>query len=83
MQVMPRDGLASQFMCKNGPCFADRPAIAELQDAHFNVTYGARMLARLFKRYGSFREALKSYGPMDVGYSYADLVLGIYQRHSS
>ena len=30
MQVMPRDGLAAEFMCINGPCFASRPTRAEL-----------------------------------------------------
>ena len=27
LQVMPRDGKAAGFMCKNGPCFADRPSM--------------------------------------------------------
>lgn len=27
MQVMPRDGIAADFMCINGPCFASRPTI--------------------------------------------------------
>ena len=39
MQVMPRDGLAASFMCKNGPCFAKRPTIDELQDPEFNIKY--------------------------------------------
>lgn len=77
MQVMPSDGLAASFVCANGPCFANRPTTAELQDPEFNVKYGARMLSSLVKRHGDVREALKSYGPMDVGYYYADKVLGI------
>lgn len=81
MQVMPKDGLASSFMCVNGPCFADRPTITELQDPEFNVAYGTRMLAGLLRRHGSLREALRYYGPMNVGYYYADKVLGIYQRY--
>jgi len=81
MQVMPRDGLAANFTCANGPCFASRPSIAELQDPEFNVDYGAGMLAGLVKHSGSLREALKAYGPMDVGYYYADKVLGIYQQY--
>lgn len=81
MQVMPRDGIAKKFMCKNGPCFTDRPSIAELEDPEFNVAYGTRMLAGLINRLGSYRDGLKSYGPMDVGYSYADKVLAIYQRY--
>ena len=83
MQVMPRDGLASTFMCANGPCFANRPSKGELRDPEFNVSYGTRMLASLVRKHGSLREALKSYGPMDGGYSYADKVLGIYQQHGS
>jgi soluble lytic murein transglycosylase-like protein len=82
MQVMPRDGLAANFMCANGPCFANRPAIHELQDPEFNIQYGTRMLAGLFARYQDLREALKSYGPHDVGYAYADTVLSIYSQAS-
>ncbi len=81
MQVMPRDGLAANFQCINGPCFAARPTIAELQDPVFNIEYGTRMLAGLYQRRQSLREALKSYGPMDVGYSYADKVLSLYERY--
>lgn len=81
MQVMPRDGISSTFMCKNGPCFSNRPSSSELFDPEFNIKYGTRMLAGLFNRSGSWREALKSYGPMDVGYSYADKVLSIYENH--
>ena len=80
MQVMPRDGLASSFMCQNGPCFNKRPSISELEDPEFNVSYGTKMLADLIKKNGNVRDALKSYGPMDVGYSYADKVISIYQR---
>jgi soluble lytic murein transglycosylase-like protein len=81
MQVMPRDGVATNFTCVNGPCFASRPTIEELQDPEFNVQYGADMLAGLIKRSGSLREALKAYGPMDVGYYYADKVLAIYKQY--
>ena len=82
MQVMPKDGLAAAFMCVNGPCFSNRPSSAELYDPEFNIKFGTRMLAGLFNRYGSYREALKAYRPMDVGYSYADKVLSIYERHT-
>ena len=75
MQVMPRDGIASSFQCINGPCFANRPSIEELKDPAFNIDYGVRMLAGLIERYGDIREALKHYGPYDVGYQYADKVL--------
>ena len=47
MQVMPRDGIAADFQCINGPCFASRPSIEELKDPAFNVDYGVRMLAGL------------------------------------
>ena len=80
MQVMPRDGIAASFQCVNGPCFASRPTIAELQDPEFNVEYGTRMLAGLFARLGSLREALHAYGPMDVGYTYADRILAVFER---
>jgi soluble lytic murein transglycosylase-like protein len=80
MQVMPRDGIAAKFECVNGPCFAERPTIAQLKDPEFNIAYGARMLANLAKRHGTLRDALKAYGPMDVGYYYSDKVLGIYKK---
>ncbi|MCJ7626216.1 MAG: transglycosylase SLT domain-containing protein [Anaerolineaceae bacterium] len=81
MQVMPRDGIAASFMCPNGPCFASRPSMEELFDPEFNISYGVRMLAGLVNKYGNARDALKAYGPMDVGYYYADLVLNIYQNY--
>jgi hypothetical protein len=81
MQVMPRDGIAASFECINGPCFASRPTIQELQDPMFNIQYGTQMLAGLIAKLGSEREALKAYGPMDVDYSYADKVLAIYERY--
>ncbi len=83
MQIMPRDGLAASFMCANGPCFHDRPYSDELKDPAFNISYGTKMLAGLVKRNGNLRDALKSYGPMNVGYYYADKVLGIYQRYGN
>ena len=81
MQVMPRDGIAASFECPNGPCFASRPTIEELQDPGFNIEYGTRMLAGLLGRYGNLREALRAYGPMNSGYSYADKVLAIYENY--
>lgn len=81
MQVMPRDGLAAEFMCMNGPCFASRPTIAELADPDFNLAYGSQMLANLYAKHGSYREALFRYGPMDMGYRYADLVLHIWENY--
>jgi hypothetical protein len=81
MQVMPRDGIAASFQCKNGPCFTNRPSLAELEDPEFNIRYGTRMLANLLAHHGNMREALKHYGPMDVGYYYADIVLNIYRNY--
>lgn len=78
MQVMPRDGKAAEFMCPAGPCFAQRPSTAELQDPGFNIDYGAQLLRFNITRTGSVRDGLKSYGPIYVGYSYADLVLNTY-----
>ena len=78
MQIMPRDGLAADFMCVNGPCFASRPTIAELEDPAYNIQFGSQYLASLVEKYGSYREALYKYGPMDIGYHYADLVLNIW-----
>jgi hypothetical protein len=83
MQVMPSDGLAASFQCVNGPCFSSRPSTDELKDPEFNVSYGTRMLAGLVGKTGNLREALKSYGPANVGYYYADKVLGIYQSYSN
>jgi len=79
MQVMPRDGIAAEFECINGPCFTSRPTIEELLEPGYNIEYGSQMLSGLVARQGSFREALKAYGPMDVDYSYADRVLSIYE----
>ena len=81
MQVMPRDGLAASFQCPNGPCFRDRPTTQELKEPEFNIAYGTKMLEGLVNRRGSMREALKNYGPADVGYYYADIVLGIYEQY--
>lgn len=81
LQVMPRDGKAAGFVCKNGPCFANRPSMSELFDPEYNIAYGTQMLADLIQRHGDTREALRAYGPMDVGYYYADLVLGIMTSH--
>lgn len=81
MQIMPSDGLAGTFTCSNGPCFKNRPSAGELQDPAFNIQFGTQMLKRLTAKLGSYREALRSYGPMDMGYAYADRVLQIYANH--
>jgi len=81
MQVMPRDGIAASFECINGPCFANRPMRIELTDPEFNIHYGVKMLSSLISKTGSPREALKLYGPADVGYYYADIILAIKANH--
>ncbi len=81
MQVMPRDGIAASFMCANGPCFSQRPSMDELFNPEYNISYGATMLAGLVNKYGNARDALRAYGPMDVGYYYADIVLQIYENY--
>jgi hypothetical protein len=81
MQVMPRDGLAAAFFCGETPCFRNRPSTQELYNPDFNVAYGCRFLASLVNRTGNLRDALKSYGPADVGYYYADIVLSLYKKY--
>jgi hypothetical protein len=81
MQVMPRDGLAASFTCAGGPCFSGRPTIRELQDPEYNIAYGTKLFAGLLGRHGDIREALKYYGPRDVGYYYADKVFGLFCRY--
>jgi len=81
MQVMPSDGLAASFNCINGPCFASRPTIQELEDPEFNIAFGTKYLAQQVARHGDVRVALKAYGPMNVGFYYADKVLGIYETY--
>ncbi len=81
MQVMPSDGLAASFVCASGPCFQNRPTIQQLEEPEFNIIYGTRMLAGLLKRNGNLREALRAYGPMDAGYTYADKILALYDRY--
>ncbi|KUK95136.1 MAG: hypothetical protein XE06_0713, partial [Anaerolineaceae bacterium 46_22] len=57
------------------------PTIEELEDPEFNINYGSRMLADLYLTHGSYREALFRYGPMNIGYHYADLVLKIWESY--
>lgn len=81
MQIMPKDGIAANFMCINGPCFSRRPGMDELFNPEFNIDYGSRMLKNLFEKYGNWRDTLRAYGPMDVGYQYADVVLSIFENY--
>ena len=81
MQIMPRDGLAANFTCGAGSCFSSRPCMSELYNPESNIAYGTRMLGSLERKYGNNRDALLAYGPTGMGYSYADIVLGIYDRY--
>ena len=81
MQIMPRDGIASSFICSDNPCFKNRPSTNELLDPNYNIDFGTRLLSGLLKTSGSTRNALKAYGPMDVGNYYADIVLSIYSSY--
>ena len=81
MQIMPKDGIAANFMCINGPCFSNSPTIEDLFNPEFNIEYGSRMLINLHGKYGNWRDALRAYGPMDVGYQYADIVLSIFENY--
>ena len=81
MQIMPRDGLAAGFTCGSTPCFSSRPSMSELYNPEFNISYGTNMLGSLYRKYGNTRDALMAYGPTNMGYSYADIVLGIYARY--
>ncbi|RPI78205.1 MAG: hypothetical protein EHM41_25980 [Chloroflexi bacterium] len=82
MQVMPSDGIAEKFRCPKGPCFADRPLTSELMDPEFNIKVGTNLLRGLVDHYGGdIRQALRAYGPMDVGYRYADTVLRLHQDY--
>jgi soluble lytic murein transglycosylase-like protein len=81
MQIMPSEGLAANFQCNHGPCFANRPTLKQLKDPEYNIKYGTRMLANLIKKHGDTRQALKAYGPMNVGYYYADKVMRLYKQY--
>ena len=47
----------------------------------FNISYGAQMLAGLIQKYGNIRDALMKYGPMNMGYNYADIILNIMNNY--
>jgi hypothetical protein len=81
MQVMPKDGIASKFICGSQPCFINRPSMDKLFNPEFNIQFGTNYIVELIQQKGSLREALKEYGPMDIGYGYADIVLSIYQEY--
>ena len=71
MQAMSSD-LTSQY----GNMFAGRPTCKELMNPSFNVGWAVNYLAELYHRNGEdWREAIYHYGPNDIQYEYADLVL--------
>lgn len=74
MQIIPRDS-KYQPMCVEGPCFADRPTTNQLLDPEFNIDYGSWYLSTRVEYWGSLREGLFHYGPVDVGYTYADTII--------
>ncbi len=80
MQIMPSDGLAANFLCINGPCFATRPTMDELFDPEFNIYYGSQLLKGYIVKNENLRDGLLAYGPTGVGYSYADEVLRVYNE---
>jgi soluble lytic murein transglycosylase-like protein len=53
-----------------------------LYDPQFNIEYGCKMLKDLYLHYGNWRDALMYYGPYDIGYGYADLVLSLQGQYS-
>ncbi len=83
MQVMPSDGIAAKFMCNGQPCFAGRPTTQQLLDPDFNVSYATNLLKNLINYWGSIRDGLLHYGPVNYGYKYADDVLGIYNANKN
>ena len=83
MQVMPCNGLATNYFCGSQPCFKDRPTIHALQEPAFKIEFGTRMLLDLHNKYSDWRNALNAYGPMDVGFDYADLILQIFNDHQT
>lgn len=74
MQVMPSDAYIHKEY------FYDRPTSDELLDPETNLYEGCKDLANKIQAWGSLREGLLHYGPYDVGYTYADKVLGIYKQ---
>ncbi|MEJ2599658.1 MAG: transglycosylase SLT domain-containing protein [Anaerolineales bacterium] len=72
----------ANFQCKKAACFQDRPTIAELQQPDFNIQFGTQLLHQYRQQLnGNLREALKAYGPLKSGYSYADTILAVYRQY--
>ncbi|HSV94577.1 MAG TPA: transglycosylase SLT domain-containing protein [Spirochaetia bacterium] len=75
MQVMPSDS--------GYPIFHQRPVSSDLFNPAINIDWGCKILAGYIETYGSIREGLLHYGPIDYGYIYADQVLALYEEKSS
>jgi hypothetical protein len=82
MQVMPRDGIAANLMCQNGPCFSDRPTTSQLKNPDFNIKTGLSILRGYYNYFKTIPDALMTYGPNDIGYEYADMILWLYKHLS-
>jgi len=81
MQIMPGDGKALIFQCISGPCFSDRPSTKLLLNPEYNISYGTGLISDLLEKTGNLRDALRAYGPIEVGYIYADQVLNLMERY--
>jgi|GEM_PF-1169998 len=72
MQVMAKDsidsGTGTIFMCNTGPCFADRPTVAELFDPDINFDWGTKILAQYTNQFG-LDAGLKAYCGGDALYA--------------
>lgn len=75
MQIMSSDGLSRQLY---GDYFFDRPTVSELLNPVYNIEWGVSHLAGLVENYRDLREALYHYGPIDVGYDYADSIMSMF-----
>jgi len=75
MQVMPSDS--------GYPIFHQRPVSSDLFNPAINIDWGCKILAGYIETYGSIREGLLHYGPIDYGYIYADQVLALYEEKSN
>ncbi len=76
MQVMPSDGLSGSKYS----VFKNRPTSLQLLNPELNIAYGTKMLSSGGAATNP-REALFHYGPANVGYYYADIVMSIYNSH--
>jgi soluble lytic murein transglycosylase-like protein len=53
-----------------------------LQNPDFNIQFGTQLLRQYQEQFnGDVREALKAYGPLKTGYSYADKILAVYKQY--